>query len=338
LGFLILYNFIVVTIERFLKLFLVEFHWKMRGNEAFRSETLDFFIEHAPKMGDIAMRHFRNLGEGDIRLKHGRENEPVTVADLEIRDLIVPEIRRVYGDSVIRLTEESVGAFGYSRDELMRSGKPIFTIDEIDGTKRFSEGSEDFSILLGCAERFPEGYEMTVSLVYHPPTEEFYFATRDNDAIHRTMEGFETILKVSDRGIMTTGVSPVNVAIGRDTWPVDYPQEYCDVAEVMERFGKANSEQVERHSKFSCGLEVIEIAKGNVDAFLVANAANWDYQPSLILQQADGRTYLAKSGGMLTEAHPWRLQLDSPAGYYPVLFTNGAIDESLFRNIRQYIE
>ena len=306
----------------------------MHGNNSLRDETLDFFLEQAPIMGQIALSHFGNLSKEDTQDKVGHIHDPVTIADTEISNYIVPLVKRVYNDRALLLTEESANCF---QQELLRTGKPLLIVDELDGTKNFKEGKEHLSVLFGLAELTPNGYEMTVGVVYKPLTGEFYFATIDSDATYRSKDGLERKLGVSGRDKIISEKTPVNVTIGRETFPVDYPEEFYRVTEIMENFRDMNSEQVENHSKLSCGLEIMDIVRGNVDVFLCAKAANWDYAgASLILRQAGGKSYLAKSVDMLTNPQPWSLQLDLPGNYYSAFFTNGKIDQSFFKRIQRY--
>lgn len=310
---------------------------RTRGNRALRQETLDFFLEQAPIMGDIAMSHFENLRDEDVKDKPGRLHDPVTIADTEIRDHIVPAVEKAYRDRVVLLTEESVKGFGYTQADLMKMRKPILIIDEIDGTRNFSQRNEDFTVMLGLAEHSSLGFEMTAGCVYHPPSGEFYLATIDTDAKHRAPNGDERTLRVSHREKMITGITPISAEIAREVWPPNYPGEYCKVGGTMERFSNANARQVRENNRFSCGLEILDVARGDVDIFMVANAGNWDYAaPSLILRQAGGVAYLAKSEGMLTTPHRWSLQLSQPGEYYPAFLTNGAIDEDLFKHMEKY--
>jgi fructose-1,6-bisphosphatase/inositol monophosphatase family enzyme len=310
----------------------------MSNNQHFREETLDFFLEQAPIMGGIALSHYGNLSDDDVEDKEGHLHDPVIIADREISDYIVPLVSRVYGDRVALLTEESAKGFGYSQQQLVQMGKPVLIVDELDGSKNFKEGKEHFSVLFGLAEKTVNGYQMTVGLVYKLLTGEVYFATIDSDAKYRNREGAEDNLVVSDRDKLIVGESPVNVAVGRKTFPVDYPAEYYRVTEAVERFREAHRQQVDSYSKFSCGLEVMDVVRGDVDAFLCAKAANWDYAgASLILRQAGGEAYLAKSLGMLTSPQPWSLQLDMPGAYYPSFFTNKAIDQDLFMHLKEHL-
>jgi hypothetical protein len=107
------------------------------------------------------------------------------------------------------------------------------------------------------------------------------------------------------------------------------------VADIMDILGERHSASIDRHSKFSCGLEIVDVARGDVDLFLIPRAGNWDYAaPSLILQQAGGRSYFARNPAEMGALKPWKLQLENPGAYYPAFFTNRAIDAEFKRVIR----
>jgi fructose-1,6-bisphosphatase/inositol monophosphatase family enzyme len=295
-------------------------------NKEFRQDTLAFFLGHAPVMGKIAMGHFGHLKPGDIELKEGHEHDLVTIADKEISRYIGSMIKKFYPGGLAVLTEETSKEF--RADKLRTSRKPLMIVDELDGTVNFSNGNPEFSMLMALAEPGERGYEVTVGLVYKPFTEDFYYAVIGEDAVHCDADGGLTKLCVSENDVMLPGETPAGIAAGRETFPIDYPADYIRVTEVMERFRRVNL-QVDEHSKFSCGLEMVAVAKGVTDVYMCAKAADWDFAAaSLILKQAGGKAYLAKSVDMMMRFQPLKLQLDEQF-YYPAFFTNGSIDKSL---------
>lgn len=307
----------------------------MKGDSVLRDEVLHYFRDQAPLMGAIAVKHFGHLDDTQSRAKEGHHDDPVTIADTEISDLIVHAVKNDFGTCVHLLTEESAPTFQIPD---VNSVLPIMVIDELDGSLNFKEGREHFSILLGLAENIDGAYTMTVGLIYKPLTNEFFYATIDTDAIHLSPDGQPTTIHISGTIDLVLNQTSVNVAIGRKTFPINYSGEYYRVTEAMEAFELANQSQVDANSKFSCGLEVMDIVKGEVDVYLIAKAANWDYAASsLILQQAGGKAYTAKSLEQLINPVPWTLQLDRPAAYYPAFFTNGHIDASLIQYMRELV-
>ncbi|MBC8500824.1 MAG: hypothetical protein ISS25_02100 [Nanoarchaeota archaeon] len=309
----------------------------MNGDKTLREEILTFYMEQAPIMGGIALKYFGNINDSQVVKKKGHLDDPVTIADTEISDHIVSSLNKEFGERVILLSEESAKNFGYKR-AISNEKIPILVVDELDGTLNFTKEKEHFSILLGMAETWRNGYEMTAGVIYKPLTREFYFATIDSDAMHITEDGEREVLQTSRNTNFLQGKTSVNVAIGRQTFPVDYPDEYLRIADIMKAFQNDNVEQVKANSKFSAGLEIMDVASGKVDVYLSAKAANWDYAAaSLILEQANGCSYIARKRVQLTTPMSWTLQMDKPAAYYPGLFTNGHIDTSFFKHMKQYL-
>ncbi len=303
-----------------------------------RAETLDFFIDQAVLMGRIALLHYGNLNAEDITDKPGHIHDPITIADREISRHIVDAVRTQYRTSVNLLTEESAKDFAHTEVELLRRGKPLIVVDELDGTQNFSRGIEHFSIILGLAEPRAFGYDMTVGLIYKPLTREFYFGSVDMGAKHHHPGTGDTTLKVSNKANTPIREIPVNVSIGRETFPKDYPAPSCKVADAMERFSKVNKGRISQVNKFSCGLEIMDVAKGDVDVYMIAKAANWDYATAaLLLELAGGKGYLVKSQDMIVHPRPWNLQLEKPGEYYPAIFTNGKADTAFFAHLRGYL-
>ncbi|MDD5254129.1 MAG: hypothetical protein PHG05_03430 [Candidatus Nanoarchaeia archaeon] len=308
-------------------------------NSNFRKETLDFFLEQAPIMGDIALKYFGNLQPSDVEYKSTEQRDPVTIADKEISRAIVSKIKERFSDKFLLLTEETVEDFNKN---LLEINKPIIIVDELDSTGNFKGGNPEFSVLFGLAENNVNRYEMTVGLVYKPVTGEFYFATTDSDATHQNKEGLQTKLSVSNRHHIITNASPVNVAINQKRFPERYqdcPTAHFEVIEAMQEFRNKNRDQVAKNLKLSAGLEIMDVARGKVDIYLCPNAGNWDYATgSLILRQAGGKTYLAKNLEMLINPTEWSLQLEKPGEYYPIIFTNGSIDQEFFKYMGEIIK
>lgn len=311
----------------------------MKGDLSLRSEILDFFRIQAPIMGSIALKYFHNMDESQIQKKIGHDNDPVTIADIEISDYITSEVKQEFGEQMLLLTEESANNFSFNKNQLLAMKKPIMVVDELDGTRNFSTGKEDFSILLGLAEYVDGKYEMTTGLVYKPLSNEFFFATIESDAVHVTGDGLEQVLQVSNSDRMIVGKTSVNVGVGRSTFPTNHLSDYLLIVELFESFREANQVQVRKNNKFSAGLEIMDLANGQVDVYLCAKAANWDYAAaSLILKQAGGKSYLVRNADQIITPEPWSLQLDAPDKYYPTLFTNGSIDKDFFQHIKLYME
>jgi len=245
-------------------------------------------------------------------------------------------MHKEFGDRLILLTEESVDKFKHS--DIANLSTSMSVLDELDGSKNFKEGKENFSILMGLAERWRNGYEVTVGLIYKPLTREFYFATIDSDAIHVTKDDEREVLQTSRNTDLILGKSSVNVAIGRKTFPIDYPEEYMILTDMIADFRSDNADQVAANSKFSAGLEIMDVASGKVDVYLSAKAANWDYAAAaLILEQAGGCSYVVRDRSHIITPKTWSLQLDKPGAYYPAFFTNGHIDASFFKRMKTYM-
>ncbi|MFH1276421.1 MAG: inositol monophosphatase family protein [Candidatus Woesearchaeota archaeon] len=293
-----------------------------------RTESLDFFLREAPQMGAIALKYFGRLRKDQIHDKGGHIHDPVTVADTEISEYIVPLAKKMFGAHISLLTEESANDFSYD------PSKALWIIDELDGSKNFKDNKEDFCILMAMAEPGSDGYEVTVGLVYKPVTKEFYFAIINHDAFYQKDDD-KKILSVSNTNRIVSS-SSVNANIGRDTFPQDHMDKFGKIVELMESFRADNQRQVAKNHRFTAGIEIMDVANGNVDLCLFAKAANWDYAaPSIILKQAGGEAYVVKSIEDLIKPRFWYLQMGKPGEYYPAIFTNGKID--ITETLRQHI-
>ena len=298
-----------------------------------RDEMLHFYIMEAKKLGDIALSYHGNSDLG-FEIKEGFVDDPVTAADIKNELTVISDLKQEFGDKIIILSEES--EFKYSKEEILKSKKPITIVDPLDGTLNFSNGKDDFCIILSQAQYFNGSYELTASVVYKPITGELFYATNDTDAFYEK-GNIKKNLSTSSNTNFTVNNTPVSIIGLNNTFQEGYVEKNNDLIKIIESFRNSNRKICDLNSKFSLGLELMDIAKGDLDLYMVSKAANWDYGSSLILTQAGGKGYRLRNQNSFIQPESWKLNLDNPTSYYPAFFTNGKIDEELFNYFKNHI-
>lgn len=124
-------------------------------------EFIKVVLQEASK---IATEKF---GKVSGTIKKGDNNQVLTEADLAIGKFIIEKIQQQYpGHSII---DEETGATN-------KDSEYTWVIDPIDGTSNFAVGVPTYGIMLGLLK----GNQPIVGGFVVPPTEEMYFAEKDN--------------------------------------------------------------------------------------------------------------------------------------------------------------
>ena len=165
-----------------------------------KNEYLNFAKEVAYKAGDIMLKYFDDNVEK--RLKDG--DELVTIADEEINQMVIDEVRRVYPKLSV-LGEEASSDNG--SDE-------VWVCDPIDGTIPFTQGIpvSVFSLAL------VENGESIVGVVFDPFTKRLYSGAKDLGVFVNDQQ-----IKVSERKL-----SGKQATVDVEWWP----QADFDIGEV----------------------------------------------------------------------------------------------------------
>jgi fructose-1,6-bisphosphatase/inositol monophosphatase family enzyme len=93
---------------------------------------------------EVITPRFRALAQGEIHEKN--PGDLVTVADHEAEDLLTRALNAAYPDAVV-LGEEAYAADPSLMDRYV-AAEHAFTVDPVDGTKNFVNGSPDHAVML----------------------------------------------------------------------------------------------------------------------------------------------------------------------------------------------
>ncbi len=177
-------------------------------------------LELAQRCGAIALR-IQAGGAATMQTEDKPDDQgPVTRADLAVETEIVRELRSSFPNDAI-LAEEGVGDH---IDHDWRERERVWMIDPVDGTRDFSEGSDDWAIHIGlCIEGRPAlgvvhepGSHRTSWAIAHGGTKLAWTRCRDSapEALHGVGRHGPRWQLVSSKNHRTPRIEPVAELLG----------------------------------------------------------------------------------------------------------------------------
>jgi fructose-1,6-bisphosphatase/inositol monophosphatase family enzyme len=206
---------------------------------------------------------FRSLTAGEIHEK--RPGDLVTAADHEAEVLITAALLEAYPDAVV-LGEE---AYAHDPKLLNRfsAAEHAFTVDPVDGTKNFVQGSKDHAVMVAEVR----GPEVTRAWIWHPQHRTSYVAELGAGA-YRTKDG-------GDRERLARPAGP----------PV--PHEWRVVTSRRSWVGREiDGLRPLELTWVCCGVDYPRLVEARADVVLYGHANAWDHAPgALLLSESGGR-------------------------------------------------
>lgn len=98
--------------------------------------------------GEVLLKHWKRprAGEGALAVYEKSDGTKVTEADLEANELLVQGLRKIFPAAGIISEEMPI-------DEREREKENVIITDPLDGTRSFIAEKDDFSVLVGCAQK-----------------------------------------------------------------------------------------------------------------------------------------------------------------------------------------
>ena len=209
---------------------------------------------------EVVTPRFRALGDGEVAEKN--PGDLVTVADREAEELITARLRSAYPEALI-LGEEAVAADA-SLLQRFAGADHAFTVDPVDGTKNFVNGSPDHAVM--AAEL--RGGQVVRSWIWQPQHQRAYVAERGAGA-WRDGSRLTRPARADDRAADLRGVT------SRRTW-------------IGKAIGTLRALEL---TWVCCGVDYPKLVEGEADYALFAKAKPWDHAP--------GQLLLAEAGGLV---------------------------------------
>ena len=215
----------------------------------------------------LAGKAIRDIYFGSMEKIIKADGTPVTNADLNANKIILEGLESAFPDDGI-VSEESQSQ-GTDRER-------VWYIDPLDGTRGFTERSDQFAVHIGLAQE----QQPVLGIVYKPTTGEMYFAVKGRGAFYRTpnLQTMGDVKKLTIDPIMNHELKIVvdKQALQKSYWP------QVEAAFLPQRVMISGSE----------GLRMAKIAENIADLHF-SNSPNrcgtWDIcAPHIIVQEAGG--------------------------------------------------
>jgi fructose-1,6-bisphosphatase/inositol monophosphatase family enzyme len=211
---------------------------------------------------EVINPRFRSLDAGEIHEK--RPGDLVTAADHEAEVLITKALQDAYPEAVV------LGEEAYAHDPTLytrfSAAEHAFTLDPVDGTKNFVQGSKDHAVMVAELR----GGEVTRSWIWHPQHRTAYVAERGAGAFRTNSDG-------TPERLTRAAASPV-------------PLEWRAVTSRRSWVGRElTGLRPLELTWVSCGVDYPRLVEGRADVVLYGHANAWDHAPGALL--------LAESGG-----------------------------------------
>ena len=243
---------------------------------------------------EVVTPRFRSLTDAQIDEK--RPGDLVTVADHEAEELITNALREAYPEAVVLGEEAHAGH--PELIEQFRSASHGFTVDPVDGTKNFVNGSPDHAVMLS---EVVDG-EAVRGWIWQPEHEVAWVAERG-------------------AGVRRNGEPVLRTPAG------DQPQGATSIWSRRGRQPEGLPALI--GSWICCGVDYPKLIEGAADFMLYGHTNPWDHLPgTLMLREAggaaahrDGTPYTARSrgAGLVVASDPATLETarSACAGLWP---------------------
>ncbi|GAB2983295.1 inositol monophosphatase family protein [Nocardioides montaniterrae] len=212
---------------------------------------------------EVINPRFRALADAEVSEKN--PGDLVTIADHESEELITDALRAAYPSALV-LGEEAMAA-DPSLIEAYAEADHAFTVDPVDGTKNFVNGSPDHAVMVGEVVRG----EITRGWIWQPQHERSYVAERGAGAY---LNG-ERLTVASD------AAAPYRTA--RRAW----------VGKDLPGLGALELTWA------CCGVDYPHLIAGDARTIVYTRTMPWDHVPGALILTEAGGTIGRHDGGAL---------------------------------------
>ncbi|ABG38669.1 3'(2'),5'-bisphosphate nucleotidase [Paraglaciecola sp. T6c] len=231
------------------------------------SALLDIAKTAAKEAGKVVMEIYDS---GDFKSYQKDDDSPVTSADYKANEVILAILQRETPHIPIMSEESENGTLAERKD-----WQRYWLIDPIDGTQEFIARSGDFAVNIALVEN----NQPIIGVIYWPPGETLYFASKDNGAFKESESENKQIFV---RKFDDPETDAVMIAISRR-------QARENVMRSM-----SDHRTYQTYPTGSCSLKSCFIAEGKADVFLrLGITGEWDTGASQCIVSEAGGSILA---------------------------------------------
>ena len=199
---------------------------------------------------------------GDIQTTFKEDNSPVTNADIKANEIIQTGLQNAFPlDGIV--SEEL--------QDITTNNNRVWYIDPIDGTRSFTEHSDQFAIHIGLTENS----HPLLGLVYKPVSGEYYYGIKNHGAYRVSPNGIEKKLIINN----TFDLKNINMIIDKSSL---LEEQWRQIYTILnpKRLMISGSE----------GLRIMKLAEGIANLHITEDptkCSTWDIcAPQIIAQEA----------------------------------------------------
>ena len=240
---------------------------------------IDYLIDDLRRLGWEAANimllysnQFRNEKAKKDLIKTKDNNEPVTLADLEVNDLIINHIREKYQKVKWHLLSEENGMIKFNNEETNINW--LWVLDPLDGTRDFLQSTGDYALHL--ALNYKNKPQMGIVLI--PQKEELWISNYKNTWCENR-SGIKSKAKLSDR----REIHSMKVVTSKN-------HNNQTLKNIIQKIGFQESINMG-----SVGCKIASILRGESDIYMSlslpgqSSPKDWDFAaPEALLRSAGG--------------------------------------------------
>lgn len=258
---------------------------KMQENQILTQADVQKIIDIGRKAGEVTLKYFR----ADVEIQIKDNNSPVTLADQEAEELILPVLKEI-APSVPIVAEELFADGGAPSHEDLTD---FWLVDPLDGTKEFINGRRDYTVNIA----YMKDKKPYFGYVFAPARDlEFYGFSDDAHAYMRERDKTEFVpiqtAKRQEEGVRVVSSLSHSPKEGEDT-----AQDILDFKNYL------SSYKIQDHVFYGSSLKFCAIAAGLADLYpRFKPTSEWDTAAGDAILQAAGGEIVTLDNKTLTYA------------------------------------
>jgi histidinol-phosphatase len=221
-------------------------------------DDLRLAFDASDRAAELAQRHF----EAGVSATLKADGTPVTEADRAVERLLRETLSRARTDD--SLLGEELGGLGAS--------DRVWIIDPVDGTGYFSRGDPNWRVHVALEVRGV----IRVAVVTSPALRRCWWATRGGGCFESSWPREPGATRRLEVSTTATLADAVLVAVDDESR-----------ARLPAGAGRASAS----------ALPLVELVRGEIDAFLVERYHTWDHAPWILLVEEAGGRFTDRTGG-----------------------------------------
>ncbi|NJM72965.1 MAG: 3'(2'),5'-bisphosphate nucleotidase CysQ [Scytonema sp. RU_4_4] len=155
-------------------------------------KDLEKILELARSVGwgatDILKSYYHQTSNDNLDVQY-KQNEPVTIADVNVNHYILENLQAALGDKDFAYISEETYEVQQTQQEW------VWIIDPLDGTRDFVEKTGEYAIHIALVQET----RPVLAVVAVPEAEKLYYAIKEGGTFVETRDGKRTQLQVSSR-------------------------------------------------------------------------------------------------------------------------------------------